>query len=1006
MHTDKKNVERRIKRFMEQRLPTALYRDRLPLSLTSWTVPDEPVPFAKAVKNKFTPLKPGTAWGKPWGTTWIKVTGQVPKQWADQKDVQIELDVDLGFYVTQPGFQAEAMVYTKDGKTIKGIHPRNRSVILPVKPGGSIDVYLEAASNPDVARDWSYRPTEMGDKGTAGNGPLYVLKHVDIALLDLPVFHLMHDFQTLFGLMQVLSDDLPRKAEILRALEAAIDFINPDDISGTAKGARAILKPVLSSPAHASAHTLHAVGHAHIDSAWLWPLRETRRKVARTFSNALDLIEKSKDFVFAASSAQQYKWIQQDHPELFERIRKAVKGGRFVPIGGMWIEPDSNIPSGESLTRQILEGKRFFKKEFGIEPLDIWLPDSFGYNGAFPQIVKEAGSEYFLTQKISWNDTNLFPHHTFIWEGIDGTQIFTHFPPADTYNSMISAAELHLAESKFAERGKSNVSLLPFGWGNGGGGPTRDMVEAGLRAQNLEGSPKVTFSSPERFFETAIADYPKPPVWVGELYLELHRATSTTQAPIKRGNRRSESLMREVELWAATATIRKGVKYPEDEIRSIWEDILLLQFHDILPGTSITWVHREAAEMYEQIEKRAEALIASAAKALFGSGTKTVTLNSGPRALEGTSAMSAGEPANVSYVPAAVSKSRTVIENELMKVEFKKDGTISSLFDKVANRELVPNGKVANLFQLHVDMPSQWDAWDVDSSYRHNRVDLTSLDSMESFKSKGKAGVRIHRSFGKSKLVQELFVREGSADLEISFTVDWHEDEKFLKLAFPLALHTDRAASEIQYGHLYRPIHTNTNWDAARFETVAHRWVQVAEPNYGVAIANDRTYGYDISREVVEGVSSTTVRMSILRAPNFPDPVSDRGRHSFKFLVRLGAQIPDAINAGYQLNMPVREVKGVAKSEVEPLITVSTSSVLVESVKLAEDGTGDLIVRLYEAEGIHSQINVKANFPIKKAKLTDSLERPRTDSVAMISSSEIGLEFKPFQLRTVRFYRK
>lgn len=990
---------------MEQRLPNALYRQRHALSLTAWTVPDEPVPFAHAVKQKFTPIQAGLKWGKPWGTTWIRVQGQVPKDWSKEKNVAIELEVDLGFYVTQPGFQAEALVYTKEGKTIKGIHPRNRSVKLEVSPGGKIDLYLEAASNPDVARDWSYRPTEMGDKATAGKGPLYELQHVDVALLDLSVYHLIHDFNTLFGLMNVLSPDLPRKHEILRALESAVDVLRPDEISKHADEARAILKPILKSPAFASAHTLHAVGHSHIDTAWLWPIRETRRKIARTFSNALDLIEQNSEFVFAASSAQQYKWIQQDHPELFARIKVAVKKGRFVPIGGMWIEPDSNIPSGESLTRQLLEGKRFFKKEFGIEPLDVWLPDSFGYNGSFPQIVKHAGSEYFLTQKISWNDTNLFPHHTFLWEGIDGTQVFTHFPPADTYNSMISAAELHLAESKFQERGKSNTSLLPFGWGNGGGGPTRDMVEAAERAKNLEGSPKVVFSSPEKFFKVAIADYKKPPVWVGELYLELHRATSTTQAPLKRGNRLSESLMREVELWAATANVRKGTKYPEAEIREIWEDILLLQFHDILPGTSITWVHREAAEMYQSIEARANVLIEKSVKALLGSGNQKVSLNAGPLALSGVASMSAGIQQTTKPASATKSSSGAVLENEFLKVVFKADGTITSMFDKSAKRELVPARKVANLFQLHIDMPSQWDAWDVDASYKHTVENITSIDSLELTKSGTSSGVKIKRSFGASKIVQEISMTDSSKDINISMTIDWHENEKFLKLAFPLALHTDRAASEIQYGHLYRAIHTNTDWDAARFETVAHRWVQVAEPNYGVAIANNSTYGYDITREMDKGVSSATVRLSLLRAPNFPDPVSDRGRHTFKFLVRPDAYIPEAISAGYALNSPIRKVQGVAKTEVEPLFTLSNSSVLVESVKLAEDGSGDVIIRMYESEGVRSSFEAKANFEVKAAKLTDSLERPNNEKLAFASGT-VKIDFKPFQLRTIRFYKK
>lgn len=1005
MHKDTKNAERRIKRFMEQRLEDALYRHRHSLDLSFWSVPNEPVPFDSAVKNSFLPTGVGLKWGKPWGTTWFHITGQVPPSWETGNDVRVELEVDLGFSVTQPGFQAEALVFTKNGRAIKGIHPRNRSVTLGVKPGESVELYLEAASNPDVARDWSFKPTEMGDKGTAGDGPLYELKRVDFALLDVPVYQLIHDFKVLYELMLELPDALPRKHEILRGLEAAVDILPPEAISRNASLARKLLKPLLDSPAFASAHTLHAVGHSHIDTAWLWPLRETRRKVARTFSNALNLIEQNSSFIFAASSAQQYKWIKQDHPELFERVRAAVASGRFVPIGGMWIEPDSNIPSGESLIRQMLEGKRFFMEEFQIEPLDVWLPDSFGYNGAFPQIAKHGGSEYFLTQKISWNDTNVFPHHTFLWEGIDGTQIFTHFPPAATYNSMVAGSELHLAESEFRERGKSNTSLLPFGWGNGGGGPTRDMLEAAERTRNLEGSPRVILSSPEKFFKAAISEYDKPPVWVGELYLELHRATATTQAPLKRGNRLSESLMREVELWAATASILKGYDYPAEEIRGIWEDVLVLQFHDILPGTSITWVHREAAEMYADIEKRANALIAEALEVLCGKGIKTLSFNSGPLKVSGIPALGAG--ASEQKKGADVSKTATggvLLENDFLSIRFESDGTICSAFDKQVSRELVPVGKAWNLFQLHNDFPSQWDAWDVESSYRHTVEDLNDVDELELIRSENRSGVAITRSFGKSKISQEITMGASSSDIDIAVTVDWYESEKFLKLAFPFALHTDRAASEIQYGHLHRMIHTNTGWDAARFETVAHRWVQLAEPNYGIAIANSSTYGHDITREVVDGASSATVRLSLLRAPNFPDPTSDRGQHSFAFKIRPGADIKAAIAAGYELNSPLRVIDDCMEEGIEPLLEIHPSSVIVESVKLADDASGDLVVRLYESEGVRSQFEAIANFPVKSAHLTDALERPLSNSVAVLVDS-IKIDFTPFQLKTLRFCR-
>ncbi|RIJ10133.1 alpha-mannosidase, partial [Clavibacter michiganensis subsp. insidiosus] len=316
------------------------------------------------------------------------------------------------------------------------------------------------------------------------------------------------------------------------------------------------LEAPLAAPAHASAHRVTAVGHAHIDSAWLWPVRETRRKVARTFSNVLALMDEDPDFVFAASSAQQYAWLKEDHPELFERLRQRVAEGRFVPVGGMWVESDTNMPGGEALVRQLVQGKSFFLEEFGIDSREVWLPDSFGYTGALPQIVRGAGAEYFFTQKQSWNETNTMPHHTFLWEGIDGSRVFTHFPPVDSYNSDLSGEDLARAERQHAEKAVSNASIVPFGWGDGGGGPTREMVAAAHRTRDLEGSPRVELGTPLSFFDAARAEIRDPHVWSGEMYLEFHRGTYTSQARTKQGNRRSEHLLREAELWLATAAVR------------------------------------------------------------------------------------------------------------------------------------------------------------------------------------------------------------------------------------------------------------------------------------------------------------------------------------------------------------------------------------------------------------------------------------------------------------------
>jgi Alpha-mannosidase len=452
---------------------------------------------------------------------------------------------------------------------------------------------------------------------------------VDVALLDVPVWELAQDFWTLSGLLAELPADLPRRAEVLRALERAVDAVDPDDVSGTAALGRAELAGVLASPAHASAHRIHAVGHAHIDTAWLWPVRETVRKVARTFASVLALMDEDPDFVFAASSAQQYAWLQEHYPGLFERVRARVSEGRFVPVGGMWVESDTNMPGGEALARQFVAGKRFFLDELDVEPREVWLPDSFGYSAALPQIIAAAGCRWFLTQKISWNETNEMPHHTFGWEGIDGTQVFTHFPPVDTYNAQLSGAELARAQRRYAEKGRANTSLVPFGWGDGGGGPTREMLAAAARTRDLEGSPTVRMTTPEAFFRAAQEEYPRPPVWSGELYLEFHRGTYTSQARTKRGNRRSEHLLREAELWAATAAVRAGAPYPAEALARCWRTVLLQQFHDILPGTSIAWVHREAERAYAAVAAELEGIIEGALAVLTGAGERAVSCNAG-----------------------------------------------------------------------------------------------------------------------------------------------------------------------------------------------------------------------------------------------------------------------------------------------------------------------------------------------------------------------------------------
>ncbi|MBJ8340895.1 alpha-mannosidase [Antrihabitans sp. YC3-6] len=1008
MHDNRQLVEGRLARFNDERVTPAVYQAFAPVTITAWTVPDEPVPFADAVRQKYSPIDIGTAWGKPWGTMWIHATGSIPEEWLDARGrlprgLATELLVDPGF-TGGPGFNAEGLVFRPDGSTVKAISPYNAYV--PVDHRQPLDVYIEAAANPDIGIS-GFRPTALGDKATAGDGPIYKLARVQFALRNTVVWELQQDIAVLGGLMHALPVDLPRRHEILRAFERMLDIVDPEDVAGTAAAGRAALAEAFAKPAYASAHNLIAVGHAHIDSAWLWPIRETIRKCARTFSNMVDLMDRYPDFTFACSSAQQFAWIKEHYPELFTRIKAKVRAGQFIPVGSMWVEADTNMPGGEAMARQFVAGKRFFLDEFGLDTLEAWLPDSFGYSAALPQIVKSAGADYFLTQKISWNQTNRMPHHTFAWEGIDGTRVFTHFPPVDKYNSELHANDLAHAQSNYREQGVGTVSLIPFGYGDGGGGATREMLAVTERVRSLEGSPTMELGTPIDFFRRAEAEYPTPPVWSGELYLEIHRGTYTTQANTKQGNRRSEHLLREAELWAATASVRAGVEYPYAELEEIWHLVLLQQFHDILPGSSIAWVHHDAERNYAAIAGRLEKVIAAALATLSGigggkgtgRGRKALTFNAGPYERDGVASLGAGiaEPADA-VVPQKYRRGY-VLDNGVLRAVISAKGLITSLTDYATGREAIAPGTVGNLLQLHRDIPNQWDAWDIDEFYRRNVTDLTTVENL----SVDGDEVVVERVFGKSRITQRLRLGAGSAALEIVNDIDWQESQKLLKLAFPVDVHADRSASETQFGHVFRPTHSNTSWDVAKFEICAHRWVHVGEPGYGVAVANDSTYGHDIGRRTRDdGGTTTTIRLSLLRAPHYPDPTADLGHHVLRVSISPGATIADAVAEGYRMNLRPRTVRGT-ESSVEPLVRVSNPAVVVEAVKLAEDRSGDVIVRLYESRGGRADTTLTAGFDYSAFECTDLLERTTDGPATEGAEGAITLRLRPFQLVTLRF---
>ncbi|MFF8945691.1 alpha-mannosidase [Streptomyces sp. NPDC014864] len=1006
MHDDRRLVEARLRRVLDERIRPAVYPESVPLDVAVWHAPGEPVPVAEGLAAEPEPIEVGARWGAPWGTSWFRVTGTVPEAWAGRT---VEALLDLGFDENMPGFQCEGLVYRPDGTPVKGLNPRNQWVRVgtPVAGGEEVRLHVEAASNPVVFGHHPFRPTPLGDKETAGSEPQYTLARMDLAVLDETVWELVLDLEVLGELMAELPVESPRRWEILRAVDKALDAVDLQDVNSTAARARSLLTGVLAVPAAPSAHRISAVGHAHIDSAWLWPLRETVRKVARTTASMTELLEDEPDFVFAMSQAQQWAWVKEHRPEVWARVKKAVADGRFVPAGGMWVESDTNMPGSEAMARQFVHGKRFFLDEFGIENDEAWLPDTFGFAAGLPQIIRAAGSARLLTQKISWSRTNRFPHHTFLWEGIDGSRVFTHFPPVDTYNCAMHGSEIAHAARNFRDKGVARHSLAPTGWGDGGGGTTREMVAKAARLRDLEGSATVVWETPRAFFDQAEAEYPEPPVWVGELYLELHRATLTSQAKTKQGNRRSEHLLREAELWAATAAVRTGFAYPYEELDRIWKTVLLHQFHDILPGSSIAWVHREARATYERIAAELDGIVDAAQRALAGEGTIPLAFNAAPHPRSGVPAGGAATPADAGGGTGLTPRAGGghVLDNGLLRVEIDGRGLVVSAYDIGAGRETVAPGRAANLLQLHADLPNMWDAWDVDEFYRNTVTDLTDAESVTA--GEDGASVRVVRAFGASRVTQVLSLPPGERRLVVDTEVDWHETEKFLKLAFPLDVHAERYASETQFGHFHRPTHTNTSWEAAKFEACNHRFVHVAEPGWGVALVNDSTYGHDVTRTVRSGGdrgTTTTVRVSLLRAPRFPDPETDQGVHRFRHALVPGADIGDAVREGWRINLPERHVTGAG--EVAPLVTVDEDAVVVTAVKLADDGSGDVVVRFHEAHGGRARATLTPGFAVAGVTVTDLLERPLSDTPAPEREGErITVRLRPFELATLRLRR-
>lgn len=999
--------------FLAEVVAPAVHPDRLPLEVTARHLPGEPETPDRALAGPFEPFSVGDRWGGMWATTWFRCRAEVPRSWAGREVVAL---VHLGG-ARVVGFSAEGLIWTPDLVPVQGLHHEHREypVTACAEAGQSIEFLVEAAANPIPRwhmKDWPR--LEPDYRGT----PLYALQRADLATVDRRIEALQHDMDVVIQMAEWMED---RRADALGGLEDAMGAVISGGPGAAAK-AREALRPLLDRagpvPQPGGRHRITAVGHAHIDTAWLWPIRETRRKCGRSFANQLRLMERYAEHTFVCSQAVQYQWVKEDYPAIYERIRAMVAARRWEPVGGMWVEADTNIPSGESLVRQFVHGKRFFADEFGIETGEVWIPDVFGYSAALPQIARAAGVDVLITQKMSWNDTNTFPHTTFWWEGHDGSRILAHFPPAATYNGNVTVAEMQNDDRNFLDGDRSERTLYPFGYGDGGGGPAAHQLEAARRLADIDGLPQLSIGRLDDFLEGLRGEAARAGLatWVGELYLEAHRATSTTHADVKVGNRRAEEALRAAEMWSVAAG--QGGAPLRERLDRLWKTMLVNQFHDILPGSSIAWVYRDAAADHRRVIEGCREVIDAAQDVLAPpEGRHLVVFNPStyPRAevvdgpdggLEWAEVPGCGwaplrPPRRAGVRAAPVDAAPGHLDNGILRVSLDPCGLVTSVWDHQEQREVLAAGERANLFQLHDDQPKAFDAWDVDLDYLDRVEDLDgplgrAPEVVEAHPRRG--AIRFTRRFGTgSVLTQTVRLAAGSRRVDFVTEVEWQERHRFLKVAFPVAVRSERAAFEIQHGFVERPTHANTSWDRARFEVCGHRWAHLGEPGYGVALLNDGKYGYD--------VRGHTLRLSLLRGPGYPDPDADRGRHRFTYalLPHPGDRaVGRVVEEAESLNLPL-EVRGGRVAGAGQLVELDRAGVSVEAVKPADDGDGT-VVRICEVHGSRRPVTVTLHRPFDHVERTDVLER----AVGPVEHEgrSVRLALRPFELVTLRFARR
>ncbi len=810
-----------------------------------------------------------------------------------------------------------------------------------------------------------------------------------------------------------------------------------------------------------------AAGHAHIDVAWLWSLAQTRRKAGRTFHTVLRLMEQFPDYHFTQSQPQLYQYVREDYPELFGAIQEAVKSGRWETIGGMWVEADCNLSGGESLARQFLLGRTFFRDHFGegVDSPVLWLPDVFGYAWNLPQLIKQAGLDYFFTIKIGWSQYNKMPYDTFWWQGLDGTQVLTHFSPVTMpgrgggdYNAKATPTEIMEGWRRFKHKENSRHLLMSYGYGDGGGGPTREMQENLRELQAFPAMPQMRRGKVIDFFrEMEREANGRFPTWNGELYLEYHRGTYTTQARNKRANRQSEFLLHDAEFLATYALLMSqqslsgnvtnqlpitNYHYPQDELKRAWELVCLNQFHDIIPGSSINQVYVDALADYaavrqigEQVRDEALAVLAAAwghellvvnptsfaqDNLVFWAEGDAEHLPEGILAqdVEGGVLLHIGGTRPYAVTPLTeqpptqageLSVSPAHLQNKFLRVELNEAGDIVRIFDRQNEREILPEGGIANQWQVFEDRPLDWDAWDIDIFY-DDKMWLADSATAVTVVETGplRATIEVERQILNSRYSQRISLSHNSARLDFNCWIDWRERHVLLKTAFPVELLSPTATYEIQWGNVERPTHRNTSWDWARFETCAQKWVDVSEGDYGVSLLNDCKYGHDIQDQTPEGCQ---IRLTLLRSPTYPDPEADQGEHRFAYslLPHSGRWGTETIRQAYALNDPLRLYAAAAPAPEptqEPmngpdnsLVAVDRPHVVIETVKQAEDGRG-FIVRLYECMRQRAEVTLSCGVALAAVYQTNLLEEE--EQKLAHTQNSVTFPIKPYQIITLR----